>query len=268
MSIGKFFKDMTSHNSKIRLALNTVNVHVSKAMNKLFDLSDPFVGDQIIKLQRPTLLIRVHGSRPINTLFDRDGFHPRIPTAAIPSVRYSRVEQYQKYNEDPFAWGACATAKDLRVFMDVNKGHTDTKWIYKFYGHSTSLLSLKLNAGIEVHGHDNELEEIFINHIPFSQFIAATCPKYRDKFLAGDLVPNEMHAYNQSLPKQLCFSDLESEDAVLKWLLNNDSKETFAKVSTYLYGNVCQNSLDRRLGDSSLADSVRSVLDTGSSLKP
>ena len=76
------------------------------------NLSDPIVGHTMIRLQKPSLLIRVDG-RSLNELQKLNGFHPRTDIEQVKYVRSSQVQDYQDHNINPFAWGACSSLKDL-----------------------------------------------------------------------------------------------------------------------------------------------------------
>lgn len=104
---------------------------------------------------------------------------------------------------------------------------------------------LKYKTGIESEGHDNENEELIVEHIPFSQFIASTCPKYREKFMSGGLVPNVMHDYNPELPKSMRMSDLLTEKDVLTWLLINNAEQTFVALCKTVYADMPKDMLER-----------------------
>ena len=224
------------------------------------EMSNPSVGHNILKLQIPSLLIRVDG-RGLEYLHKQDGLLPRVSIDHVKSIRFSHVEQYQKYNEEPFAWGACASLKDLLVFIKQNESHAKKAWIHKFYGKGTSLLHLKYDTGIESEGHDNEKEVLVVTHVPFKQFIASTCPKYREKFLEGGMVPNAMAEYNSDLPKVMRMSDLYTEQDVLAWLLVNKSEQTFIELCKDLYSDVPKEALKMRFdGNIKLVDTIDSAL--------
>lgn len=233
-----------------------------QSLTKMLIDSDPVVGHHIIKLQRQSLLIRAD-ARDLEVLKHQDGFTPRISAEHLKAIRFSNVERYQKFNEDPFAWGACGSLQDLMYFLQSNKSHTDRSWIHKFYGKATPLILLKLEAGIDSEGYDKEKEKMVIEHIPFSQFIASTCPKYREKFLSGGLVPNAMHEYNSDLPKTMRQEDLHSESSVLTWLMINNSEKTFTEICQTLFGNVGQENLQYRFKDDpKLIDAINCALGT------
>ncbi|WP_454784762.1 hypothetical protein [Legionella sp. WA2024007413] len=227
---------------------------------KFFNVSDPVVGHKIVGLQRSTLLLRVDG-RSLEKLFQQNGLVPRVPNYALQTIRFSDVERYQKFNEGPFAWGACSSLKDLIRFMEKNSSHTENAWIHKFYGKATSLSILKLETGIESEGHDDEKEQLVVEHVPFEQFIASTCPKFREKFLSGGLVPNAMFEYNSSLPKSMRASDLLNEGTVLTWLMINNCEETFTTICQNTYGSLSKEALERRFdGDKKIVDAIISAV--------
>ncbi|WP_454781597.1 hypothetical protein [Legionella sp. WA2022007384] len=229
---------------------------------KGLSIGDPVVGNKIIELQRSSLLVRVDG-RSLEQLFQQNGLLPRVSGMKLETLRFSHVERYQKYNEEPFAWGACSSLHDLMRFIKNNSSHTQDAWIHKFYGRATSLMVLKWETGIESEGHDDEKEELVVEHVPFAQFIASTCPKYREKFLSGGLVPNAMFEYNNSLPKSMRKSDLLTEGDVLSWLLINNCEEAFTTICQTSYSNLSQQTLKRRFeGDQKILDAIASALGT------
>ncbi|QMT61816.1 hypothetical protein [Legionella sp. PC997] len=227
---------------------------------KFFNVRNPVVGPKIVGLQCPSLLIRVDG-RSLEKLFQQNGLVPRVSECALQSIRYSDVEDYQKFNEQPFAWGACSSLKDLIRFIEKNSSHTQNAWIHKFYGRATSLSILKMEVGMESDGHDDEKEQLVVEPVPFEQFIASTCPKFRDKFLSGALVPNAMHEYNGSLPKSMRASDLLNEGTVLTWLMINNCEETFTTICQNTYGSLSKEALERRFdGDKKIVDAIISAV--------
>lgn len=229
------------------------------------DLSNPVVGKKILQLQKTSILVRVDG-RSLEVFSKQDGLIPRVELNHVVNVRHTRVERYQKFNEDPFGWGACTSLKDLKVFIEQNKSHTQNAWIHKFYGKATSLAHLKLETGMETEGHDDEKEEIIVEHVPFKHFLASTCPKYRDKFLQGGLVPNAMALYNPDLPKSMRINDLFTEADVLSWLLINNSEKTFEELCRTIYTDVSKETLTIRFdGNGKLIDAIDSVLATAKS---
>lgn len=231
------------------------------------EMSDPVVGNEIIKLQKASLLVRVDG-RALDFFHQQNGLPPRVPISQLLHVRHSTVCEYQRFNKDPFGWGACTSLKNLMVFMDKNKSQAQDSWIHKFYGKSTSLMMLKYKTGIESEGHDNEHEELIVEHIPFSQFIASTCPKYREKFMSGGLVPNVMHDYNPDLPKSMRISDLLTEKDVLTWLLINNAEQTFVELCKTVYADMPEEMLGRFfLQDQKILSAINSVLKTTSALQ-
>ncbi|WP_131778434.1 hypothetical protein [Legionella bozemanae] len=211
---------------------------------RFLEMGDPVIGNEIIKLQKTSLLVRVDGRAP-DIFHQQGGILPRVPKTQLLNVRHSTVCEYQRFNKDPFGWGACTSLKDLMVFIDKNKSQAQNAWIHKFYGKSTSLMMLKYKTGIESEGHDNENEELIVEHIPFSQFIASTCPKYREKFMSGGLVPNVMHDYNPELPKSMRMSDLLTEKDVLTWLLINNAEQTFVALCKTVYADMPKDMLER-----------------------
>lgn len=238
------------------MVLSMFNRFTTSAKLTLKNFNDPIIGKKIIELQRPTFLIRADG-RSLTELKKLDGFQPRVHPNRIENARHSCIQRYQQYNEDPFAYGACQSIKDLTVFISENSSHVNNAWIHKFYGLSTSLGYLKVETGIEIEAHDRENEEIFIEHIPFKQFIASTSPEYRQKFLDNKLVPNAMKAFRDELPKEMKMEDLFTEETVLLWLLRNDCEVVFSEICEALYANAPKNELQFRLNNNvSLIDTV------------
>lgn len=232
----------------------------------LFEMADPLVGNQILKLQKNSLLARVDG-RGLDVLYQQNGIMPRISESQLQTIRHSNVERYQKYNEQPFAWGACNSIQDLLTFITQNKSHTEKSWIHKFYGKSTPLLMLKYATGIEAEGLDQEKEEIIVQHVPFSQFIASTCPKYRERFLNGGMVPNAMYEYNHDLPKSMCIANLLTEQGVLTWLLINKAERAFTDVCKAIYAEMTQEMLAERFRNPQLVDAISNALKLDHTLK-
>ncbi|KTD42892.1 hypothetical protein [Legionella parisiensis] len=240
------------------------SVNISKSF---LEMGNPAVGNEIIKLQKTSILVRLDGRAP-SIFHQQGGILPRIPRSELLNVRHSTVCEYQRFNKDPFGWGACASLKDLMVFIDKNKSQAQYSWIHKFYGKSTSLMMLKYKTGIESEGHDNENEEIIVEHIPFSQFIASTCPKYREKFMSGGLVPNFMHDYNADLPKTMRISDLLTEKDVLTWLMINNAEKTFVELCKTVYADMPEEKLGRLfLRDQTILSEVRRALESTSALQ-
>lgn len=226
----------------------------------LFELGDPLVGKKIIKLQQKSLLIRADG-RGLGLLHQQNGLLPRIPEKQLEGVRQSQVERYQKFNDAPFAWGACSSLQDLLVFLKHNKSHAENCWIHKFYGKATPLIVLKYEVGIESEGLDKENETMIVEHIPFKQFIASTCPKFRDKFMNGGLVPNAMHDYNPYLPKSMRISDLLTEKSILTWLMINNSEQAFKEICLSLFQNMTSEALALRFPqEPDLLSAIQGVL--------
>ncbi|HHF7367727.1 TPA: hypothetical protein ACPSKY_002868 [Legionella bozemanae] len=234
---------------------------------RFLEMSDPVIGNEIIKLQKTSLLVRVDGRAP-DIFHQQGGILPRVPKTQLLNVRHSTVCEYQRFNKDPFGWGACTSLKDLMVFIDKNKSQAQNAWIHKFYGKSTSLMMLKYKTGIESEGHDNENEELIVEHIPFSQFIASTCPKYREKFMSGGLVPNVMHDYNPELPKSMRMSDLLTEKDVLTWLLINNAEQTFVALCKTVYADMPKDMLERFFQhEPQILSAISRALETTSALQ-
>lgn len=234
----------------------------------LGNLSDPKVGSHIINLQHPKLLVRVDG-RSHTDFHQQGGLLARNTLEQILSIRFSDVERYQKYNEKPFAWGACSTITELDQFLEDNKGHTKESWIHMFYGNATCLGSLKVHTGIDSDGFDKEREQLVIEDLPFSRWLASTCPEYRDKFQDGRLVPNAMVDFNKDLPKTLRKQDMATERNIMHWLLVNRCEETFADICQHLYANVTPVALARRFeGDATIVDAIEYFTSASSPAQP
>lgn len=237
MYTGKFLAQLTKHFMEKSVAIGT----------KVGNLGNPKVGQPLIKLQKPKLLLRVDG-RSLTEFHQQGGLTARRAIDEVLDIRFIDVEQYQKYNKNPFAWGACTTFTPLEKFIQQNKSHTQNSWIHMFYGNASCLGSLKIETGIESDGYDTEHEQLVLEHLPFNQWLASTCPAYRTKFLDGKLVPNAMAEFNKSLPKSLRKSDLATEENILNWLLLNNSEEVFAELCNNLYTGVPTQTLAMRFG--------------------
>lgn len=214
----------------------------------LSNLSNPKVGAPLINLQQPKLLVRVDGRSPID-FQQQGGLVARNTLEQILSIRFSDVERYQKFNENPFAWGACSTITELEAFLAANKTHTNNSWIHMFYGEATCLGTLKVDTGISSDGLDHEREQLVLKNLPFERWLASTCPQYRTKFLDGGSVPNAMVDFNKNLPKILRKENMATERNILNWLLVNQCEEVFADLCQHLYTDSTPASLTRRFED-------------------
>jgi hypothetical protein len=231
-----------------------------KYSEKFLKMSNPTIGKDMLKLESSGLFLRVDGRAP--TVFQEDGgLKPRVDIQRIEALTFSDVVQYQRFNQNPFGWGTCRSFSELATFIQNNKSHSDSKWIFAFYGTGTSLLELKHHTGIESDGYDIESEHIVFSHVPFDNMLAATCPKYRQKFLDDLLVPNAMHDFNPSLPKVLRKEDISSSKNLLSWLLKHDSEEAFVSVCTHLYRGRSEEAIKIMLGgDKALVAAVQVAL--------
>lgn len=248
------------------MTLSKLSLFAHQAMkqvsNTLSHFANPVVGTQVISMQRASLLARVHGER-VEILAEKDGFLPRISPQELARISVERIQKYQEFNEAPFGYGACESMEQLAQFMADCKTHADSGSVYTFYGKSVSMGELKIELGLEASRYDKESEQIIMQHIPFKQFLAATCPKYREKLMGGLLVPNAMHEYNKELPKMMRMSDLQSEKNVLQWLLINDAEQAFNDFARYVYGNATEESLQRRFNskeDQALLEAIGNVV--------
>lgn len=231
----------------------------SKVAKKAGELVDPCISDTLFKIQRAQVLTRADG-RTIRQLVEQGGLLQRVSYEDLLTVSHWRVEQYQQFNAAPFGYGACTSMEDLLPFINGNS-QTNDATIYKFYGRAVSLSELKLRAGMETHGHDDECEYIVTETIPLEQFLGATCPKYRDKLLLDLEVPNLMHEFNPQLPKTMRMSDFNSPGKVLSWLLMNESEKVFEEVCTYMYADLPEEVMERQLqGNSAVMERVRLIL--------
>ncbi|AWN75220.1 hypothetical protein [Legionella anisa] len=232
-----------------------------KITERLFNASNPKVGKDMCKLEKPGLFMRVDGRKP--SIFHQEGgLKPRTNKELLFNLTFDDVINYQRFNQNPFGWGACRTFLELAKFITNNKSHTDSKWIIVFYGTGTSLLDLKFKTGIESDGYDIEVEQLVFNHVPFANFLVATCPKFREKFMDDLLVPNLMHEFNPSLPKNVKKSDLSSAKQLLSWLLRHNSEEAFISVCAHLYRGKSEETLNVMLeGDTKLVKAVQSALE-------
>ncbi|WP_298624295.1 hypothetical protein [uncultured Legionella sp.] len=239
-----------------------------KAGEKLSNLENPNVGSPLIKLQRPTLLVRVDTRSHID--FHRlNGLVARNTEEEIMSIRFSDVEAYQKYNTNKFAWGACRNMTELEFFLDNNKDHTEGAWIHMFYGDATCLSTLKIDTGISPDGLDSESEQLVLKDLPFKHWLASTCPQYRSKFLDGGMVPNAMVEFNKDLPRTLRRQDLATERNTLRWLLMNNSEEIFSDLCQHLYTGMSSEGLDRRFEhDTAIVDAIEYFLRMSHSTEP
>lgn len=215
---------------------------------RLRDWNNPKVGGAIVKLQAPKLLTRVDG-RSVHELHSSGGLLSRIEQEALAEIRLAQVHEYQKHNVNPFGWGACTSLRDLQKFMTDNRSHSDVAWVHVMLGHATSLGLLKVETGMEPEDHDDENEHLIVSTVPFQQWLAATCPKYRDKFLDGGLVPNVAAELDPTLPKSMRMSDFYSEKDAVRWLLTHNADEAFAKLCTHLYEGRSEASLKLSLED-------------------
>ncbi|ANH11556.1 TPA: hypothetical protein ACIZB4_000567 [Legionella pneumophila] len=235
--------------SKFQKALLQLETNVS-------NLSNPLVGSKIKELQTKKILVRADG-RSLDHLYKLGGLPQRVESEDLEKVRITDVEKYQKFNVNPFGWGACASAEDLRKFLENYSELTKQAWVHKFYGSSTSLLTLKSEVGISCGDHDEEKEELIVDSVSFEQIIASTCPKYREKYLDGGLVPNAMKDFKPKVPHTMRLGDFSSEKSTLEWLLINDCEEEFAKLCKEIYGDTPLKILLMRFeGDKYLADAV------------
>lgn len=207
------------------------------------EICNPRIGDKILKLQKPSLLIRIDGRSP-DSLHIQDGFQPRVSGERLKSVTASDVEDYQKFNANPFGWGACQSLKEIMTFMQKNKSQTDQGWLYKFFGKATPLLILKQEVGADSHGHDDEKEVIITEHIPLKNFIASIAPEDREMFMDGREIPNAMYSYNSSLPESLSKQDLLTQQDILAWLLRHDAEESFTDLCQTVFSDMPQDILE------------------------
>jgi hypothetical protein len=231
-----------------------------KMTEQLVFASNPKVGKQVLKLETPGIFLRVDGREPL--IFQQEGgLKPRVNNEQIVNLTFDDIINYQRFNQNPFGWGACRSFLELANFIANNKSHTDSKWIIAFYGSGTSLLDLKFHTGIESDGFDIEAEQLVFNHVPFDNFLVATCPNFRVKLMDGLLVPNLMHDFNPSLPKTLRKSDLSSGKQLLSWLLRHNCEEAFTSVCAHLYRDKPESTLKIMLeGDTYLVGAVHSAL--------
>ncbi|RUR20694.1 hypothetical protein ELY21_01015 [Legionella sp. km535] len=224
--------------------------------NTLNNLGNPRVGRPLVKLQQPKLLFRVDG-RSHAMLHNQGGLIARATKDELMALRFSDVEQYQKFNENPFGWGACSSLKHLEQFIKDNRTHTIQSWIHIFYGSATCLGMLKIDTGIEADSLDIEHEQLVLEHQPLEQWLASTCPTYQSKFLDGRMVPNLMVEFNEDLPKTMRKTDFISERNILNWLLVNGSEETFAAFCQHLYTDMSSERLASRVeGDERIIGAV------------
>jgi hypothetical protein len=214
----------------------------SKVKDLLVNLSDPCIGKHLVELQKKTFISRVDGRSPEHFL-KQGGLIERISALELKEVRFSRVEKYQKYNENPFAWGACPSILDLAQFVNENQSNTENAWIHKFYGKATSLFLLKYETGIESESFDYEKEHLILETIPFSQFLVSIDPKFQKKFLNGSLVPNKMAELSPDLPKTVRFTDLQSDTTILLWLIRANSHAPFANLCKIMYSDKSEQKL-------------------------
>ncbi|APF01917.1 TPA: Dot/Icm T4SS effector Ceg3 [Legionella pneumophila] len=227
-----------------------------KFESSISNLGDPLVGFKIKELQTKKILVRADG-RSLDHLHKLGGLPQRVESEKLEKVRVTDVERYQKFNLNPFGWGACASTEDLRKFLETYPELTKQAWVHKFYGSSTSLLTLKSEVGIGCGEHDGEKEELVVDSVSFEQIIASTCPKYREKYLDGGVVPNAMKDFNPKVPETMKLGDFSSEKSTLEWLLINDCEEEFAKLCKEVYGDTPLKILLMRFeGDKYLADAV------------
>lgn len=233
---------------------------VYKVGKHVVNICDPKVGPAVWRLQSSKLLIRVDG-RSLKDLYTSGGFKARVSKQNVLDLRHTDIEQYQRYNINPFGYGACTSFPHLQKFISGNKSHTDTAWIHTFYGEATSLNLLKLDQGLELAPEDHEEEHMVVKDVPFEQILASTCPAYREKFLDGKLVPNAMRDFNDLLPKSMRHSDLNSDAHILTWLLANNAEEIFAGVCQTLYPGKSEDMLMRMFdGDKRLVSAVQYFL--------
>ncbi|KTD76535.1 hypothetical protein [Legionella waltersii] len=227
---------------------------------KLIRITNPTIGKDMLKLESSGVFLRVDGRDP--SVFHKEGgLKPRVDKKHLDALTFDDVVQYQRFNQNPFGWGTCKTFEELAVFIRNNQSHVDSKWIFAFYGKGTSLLELKFHTGIESDGYDIEAEHIVFSHVPFDNMLAATCPKYRTKFMEDMLVPNALHDFNQSLPKVLRKEDISSSKNVLSWLLKHNSEDAFISVCTHLYRGKSEDTLTMMLeGDKFLVAAVKTAL--------
>lgn len=250
--------------SKLHFSTNKTSFNFKdkffKLTEQLFHASNPKVGKDMFQLEVHGLFFRVDGRKP--SIFHQEGgLKPRVDKERLFNLTFDDIINYQHFNQNPFGWGACRTFLELAKFIANNKSHADSKWIVVFYGTGTSLLNLKLKTGIESDVYDFEDEQLVFNHIPFGNFLVATCPKFREKFMEDLLVPNLMHEFNSSLPKTVRKSDLSSSKQLLSWLLKHNSEEVFISVCAHLFQGKSEATLNAMLeGDKLLIKAVQVAL--------
>ena len=246
MYSGKFFAHMKQ---KLKVKSNELG-------NTLQNLGNPKVGSPLVNLQQPKLLFRVDG-RSHDILHKQGGLLARSTHDELMSLRFSDVENYQKYNDKPFGWGACSSLRHLEQFMEDNKSHTAQSWIHVFFGPATCLGLLKVHTGIEADVLDKEHEQLVLSDLSLNQWLASTCPTFQTKFLDGRMVPNVMVEFNKDLPKSMRKTDFATERNILSWLLINGSEETFAAFSKHLYTGLSTERLAHRVdGDKKIIDAI------------
>ncbi|KTD76331.1 hypothetical protein [Legionella waltersii] len=231
-----------------------------KMTEQLMFASNPKIGKQVLKLETRGIFIRVDGREPL--IFQQDGgLKPRANKEQILNLTFDDIINYQRFNQNPFGWGACRSFLELAKFIANNQSHADSRWIIAFYGSGTSLLDLKFHTGIESDGYDMEAEQLVFNHVPFTHFLVASCPNFRPKFMDDLLVPNLMHDFNPSLPKTVRKSDLCSDKQLLSWLLKHNCEEAFTSVCAHLYRDKSEFTLKMMLeGGTYLVEAVQSAL--------
>lgn len=254
---GQNSNQTTSYSKKSAFSLRDSFFSIPQRM---LQFSNPSIGQNILRLEAPGIFLRVDGRAP-SVFHQEGGLRPRVNRERIVEITFQDVIQYQRYNQNPFGWGACKSFDELNQFIANNKTHSASKWIFVFLGNATSLIDLKLDTGIEGDSYDLEAEHLVINHIPFENMLAATCPAYRDKFMEGLLVPNLMHDFHPSLPKVLRKDDLSSCKHLLTWLMKHDAEEVFGLACSHLYQGKSEDTLIRMLdGDKTLIKAIKNAL--------
>lgn len=239
-----------------------INSAWKKCSSFLANLSNPVVGDRLMKLQRPGLYYRIDG-RSFRELYEQGGLPQRVATEMLMILRATEIEQYQKYNNNPFAWGSCSSLKDLHDFMQGNLSQSARSSVHVFRGSASSLNAFKIDANIESQGLDSEREHLVLTSVSPDQFIASTSPKYRNKFMANELVPNAVYEINKDVPKSMRQSDIASAESTLAWLMTHNCEDEFRRLSLQ-YVNLSQETLTKRFQDSdtALLRAVQAVIES------